>query len=105
MYLRLIPPLLRSSALTKSRLIFYFILFFFHSNFFQIVCFSFIYSFFFKKFITVCILGHRSLNLELVNFDSKIEWTVRDNRRIPPNSPVDSQRSEFESKKSVKMGE
>jgi hypothetical protein len=50
-------------------------------------------------------LGHRSLNLELVNFDSKIEWTVRDNRRIPPNSLVDSQSSEFESKKSVKMGE
>jgi hypothetical protein len=50
-------------------------------------------------------LGHRSLNMELVNFDSEIERTVRDNRRIPPNSLADSQSSEFESEKSVKMGE
>ena len=50
-------------------------------------------------------LGRRSLNLELVNFDSEIERTARDNQRTPPNSPTDSQSSESESKKSVKMGE
>ena len=48
-------------------------------------------------------LGHRSLNLELASFDYEIERTVRDNRRIPPNSPVDSQNSEFDSEESVKM--
>ena len=50
-------------------------------------------------------LGRRSLNLELVNFDSEIERTTRDNQRTPPNSPTDSQNSESESEKSVKMGE
>jgi hypothetical protein len=50
-------------------------------------------------------LGHRSLNLELVNFDSKIEQTTRDNRRIPPNSPANSQSSESDLEKSVKKGE
>ena len=50
-------------------------------------------------------LGCRSLNLELVNFNSEIERTARDNQRIPPNSPADCQSSESESKKFVKMGE
>jgi hypothetical protein len=50
-------------------------------------------------------LGRRSLNLELANFDSEIERTARDNRKIPPNSPADSQSSESESEKSVEMGE
>jgi hypothetical protein len=50
-------------------------------------------------------LGRRSLNLELANFDSEIERMMRDNRRIPPNSPADSQSSESESEKSVEMGE
>jgi hypothetical protein len=50
-------------------------------------------------------LGRRSLNLELVNFDSKIERTTKDNQRIPPNSPADSQSSESKSEESVKMGE
>ena len=50
-------------------------------------------------------LGHRSLNLELVNFDSEIEWMARDNRRILLNSPTDSQSSKSESEKSVNMGE
>ena len=50
-------------------------------------------------------LGRRSLNLELANFDSEIERTTRDNRRIPPNSSVDSQSSKSESEKSVQMGE
>jgi hypothetical protein len=50
-------------------------------------------------------LGRISLNLELVNFDSEIKRSGRDNRRIPPNSPADSQSFEPESEKSVKMGE
>jgi hypothetical protein len=50
-------------------------------------------------------LGLRSLNLELANFDSEIERMARDNRRIPPNSPVNSQSSKSESEKSVEMGE
>jgi hypothetical protein len=50
-------------------------------------------------------LGRRSLNLELANFDSEIERTARGNRRIPPNSPTNSQSSESESDKSVEMGE
>ena len=50
-------------------------------------------------------LGRRSLNLELVNFDLEIERTARDNRRIPPNSPADSQISESESEKSMNMGD
>jgi hypothetical protein len=50
-------------------------------------------------------LGRRSLNLELANFDLEIERTARDNRRIPPNSPTDSHGSNFDSKKSMKMGE
>jgi hypothetical protein len=50
-------------------------------------------------------LGRRSLNLQLANFDSEIERTTRDNRRIPPNWPTDSQSSDSESEKSVKMGE
>jgi hypothetical protein len=50
-------------------------------------------------------LGRRSLNLELANYDTKIERMARDNRRIPLNSPVDSQEFESDSKKSMKMGE
>jgi hypothetical protein len=50
-------------------------------------------------------LGRRSLNLELANFDSEIERMARDNRRIPPNSPADSQSSKSESEKSMEMGE
>jgi hypothetical protein len=50
-------------------------------------------------------LGCRSQNLELANFDSEIERTTRDNLRIPPNSPVDSQGFESDSEKSMKMGE
>jgi hypothetical protein len=41
----------------------------------------------------------------LVNFDLEIEWTTRENRGIPPNSPADSQSFESESKKSMNMGE
>ena len=50
-------------------------------------------------------LGHRSLNLELANFDSKIERKASDNRRIPLNLPTDSQSFESKSEKSVNMGE
>ena len=50
-------------------------------------------------------LGRRSLNLELANFDSEIERTASDNRRIPPNSSTNSQSFESELKKSVEMGE
>jgi hypothetical protein len=50
-------------------------------------------------------LGHRSLNLELFNFDSEIKRSARDNQRILPNSPVDSQSSKPESEKYMKMGE
>jgi hypothetical protein len=50
-------------------------------------------------------LGRRSLNLELANFDSEIERTIRDNRRIAQNLPVDSQNSESDSEKSMNMGE
>jgi hypothetical protein len=50
-------------------------------------------------------LGCRSLNLELANFDSEIERTARDNRRIPPNSPANSHNSEFEFEKSMEIGE
>jgi hypothetical protein len=49
-------------------------------------------------------LGCRSLNLELANFDLEIERMARDNRRIAQNSPADSQNSEFDSKTSVNMG-
>ena len=55
--------------------------------------------------IYVCMLRCRSLNLELANFDSKIEQTARDNRRIPPNLSADSQSSESESEKYMEMGE
>ena len=50
-------------------------------------------------------LGYRSLNLELATFNPEIERTTRDNLRIPPNSPADSQSSKSDSEKSVKMGE
>jgi hypothetical protein len=50
-------------------------------------------------------LGRRSLNLELANFDSEIERTARGDRRIPPNSLTNSLSSESESDKSVEMGE
>jgi hypothetical protein len=56
-------------------------------------------------FFFFCMLGRRSLNLELANFDSEIEQTARDNRRIAQNSPTDSQNSESDSEKSVNMGE
>ena len=49
-------------------------------------------------------LGRRSLNLELVNFDSEIERTARDNRRIPPNSLDDSQNFESNSEKIYEDG-
>jgi hypothetical protein len=41
----------------------------------------------------------------LVNFDLEIEWTTRENRGIPPNSPADSQSFKSESKKFVNIGE
>jgi hypothetical protein len=50
-------------------------------------------------------LGRRSLNLELANFDSEIERTAKGDRRIPPNSLTNSLSSESESDKSVEMGE
>jgi hypothetical protein len=50
-------------------------------------------------------LRRRSLNLELANFDSEIERMARDNLRIPPNSPIDSQGPKSDLKKSMKMGE
>ena len=50
-------------------------------------------------------LGRRSLNLELATFDSEIERTAKDNLRTPPNSPANSQSSESNLEKSMKMGE